>query len=73
VSLILWTLILVVPAQIRDLIMRADNHGERRDRGAVALLDVRNAPPRAGVPFGRRLIGAALLYGDGVITPAIRC
>ena len=73
VSLILWTLILVVSLKYAILIMRADNHGEGGIVALLALLDVRHAPPKSWraslLVVG--LIGAALLYGDGVITPAI--
>jgi KUP system potassium uptake protein len=53
--------------------MRADNRGEGGIIALLALLDVRNAPRgswRASLMIVG-LIGAALLYGDGVITPAI--
>jgi KUP system potassium uptake protein len=73
VSLILWTLILVVSLKYAILIMRADNNGEGGIIALLALLDVRRAPPkswRASLLIVG-LIGAALLYGDGVITPAI--
>jgi KUP system potassium uptake protein len=73
VSLILWTLILIVAVKYAILIMRADNHGEGGIVALLALLDVRNAPRgswRAPLLIVG-LIGAALLYGDGVITPAI--
>jgi len=73
VSLILWTLIVIVSLKYAILIMRADNHGEGGIVALLALLDVRNAPPktwRASLLIVG-LIGAALLYGDGVITPAI--
>ena len=72
-SLILWTLILIVSLKYAILIMRADNHGEGGIVALLALLDVRHAPRRSWraslLIIG--LIGAALLYGDGVITPAI--
>ena len=73
VSLILWTLILIVSFKYAILIMRADNHGEGGIVALLALLDVRHAPGkswRASLLIVG-LIGAALLYGDGVITPAI--
>src|SRR6516225_2332279 len=73
VSLILWTLILIVSFKYAILIMRADNHGEGGIVALLALLDVRRAPAkswRASLLIVG-LIGAALLYGDGVITPAI--
>jgi len=72
-SLILWTLILIISVKYALLIMRADNHGEGGVVALLALLDVRRAPQASGraslLIVG--LIGAALLYGDGVITPAI--
>jgi KUP system potassium uptake protein len=73
VSLILWSLILVVSLKYAILILRADNHGEGGIIALLALLNVRHAPPgswRASLLIVG-LIGAALLYGDGVITPAI--
>ena len=73
VSVILWSLILIVALKYAILILRADNHGEGGIVALLALLDVRQAPARSWraslLIIG--LIGAALLYGDGVITPAI--
>jgi KUP system potassium uptake protein len=72
-SLILWTLVLIVSLKYAILIMRADNHGEGGIVALLALLDVRHAPRgswRASL-LVIGLVGAALLYGDGVITPAI--
>ena len=72
-SLIFWALILVISIKYAILILRADNHGEGGIVAMLALLDARQAPPRSWraslLIVG--LIGAALLYGDGVITPAI--
>jgi len=72
-SLILWTLILIVSLKYAILMLRADNHGEGGIMALLALLDVRHAPQgtwrAALLVIG--LVGAALLYGDGVITPAI--
>ena len=73
VSVILWSLVLIVAFKYAILIMRADNRGEGGIVALLALLDVRNAPRgswRASLMIVG-LIGAALLYGDGVITPAI--
>src|SRR5438876_9710654 len=73
VSLILWALLLIVTLKYAILILRADNHGEGGIVALLALLDARRAPRgswRASLLIGG-LIGAALLYGDGVITPAI--
>jgi len=72
-SLVLWALIVIVSAKYAILIMRADNHGEGGIVAMLALLDVRHAPSgswRASLLIVG-LVGAALLYGDGVITPAI--
>ena len=73
VSLILWALLLIVGLKYAILILRADNHGEGGIVALLALLDARHAPRgswRAQLLIVG-LIGAALLYGDGVITPAI--
>ena len=73
VSLILWSLLLIVGLKYAILILRADNHGEGGIVALLALLDARHAPRgswRTSLLIVG-LIGAALLYGDGVITPAI--
>jgi KUP system potassium uptake protein len=73
VSVILWSLIVIVSFKYAILIMRADNRGEGGIIALLALLDVRRAPAgswRASLLIVG-LVGAALLYGDGVITPAI--
>ena len=73
VSVILWSLILVVSIKYAILIMRADNRGEGGIVAMLALLRAREARPgtwRAVLLVGG-LVGAALLYGDGAITPAI--
>src|SRR6516225_4191114 len=72
-SVMLWSLIVIVSFKYAILIMRADNRGEGGIIALLALLDVRHAPRgswRASLLIVG-LIGAALLYGDGVITPAI--
>lgn len=72
-SLIIWSLLLIVSLKYALLILRADNNGEGGVVAMLALLDARHAPPRtlrhALLIMG--LVGAALLYGDGAITPAI--
>ena len=73
VSLILWALILIISLKYAMLILRADNRGEGGIVALLALLSARNAKPgtwRAHL-LVVGLIGAALLYGDGAITPAI--
>jgi KUP system potassium uptake protein len=67
-SLLVWTLIITVSIKYCLLVMRADNHGEGGILALMALLK----PGRAhAVLVGCALFGAALIYGDGVITPAI--
>src|SRR5215218_1668950 len=73
VSLILWALILIISLKYALLILRADNRGEGGIVALLALLSARNAQPgtwRAQLLMVG-LVGAALLYGDGAITPAI--
>jgi KUP system potassium uptake protein len=73
VSLIFWALMAMVSLKYVVFVLRADNDGEG---GILALLSL-VAPERvangARIPFLVLLgiVGAALLYGDGVITPAI--
>lgn len=72
-SLILWSLIVVVTVKYLVIIMRADNRGEGGILALMALIRV----PAVAVAARRPLLvilglfGAALLYGDGMITPAI--
>jgi KUP system potassium uptake protein len=73
VSVILWSLIMIISVKYAILIMRAENRGEGGIVALLALLDARHAHPgswRASLLI-IGLVGAALLYGDGVITPAI--
>jgi KUP system potassium uptake protein len=67
-SLIVWALILVVTVKYLVLMLRLDNRGEG---GIMALLALILSTRRGPVLLGLGLFGAALLYGDGVITPAI--
>ena len=73
VSLIFWSLIIVISIKYAILIMRADNHGEGGILALLALVSPRRAKRNrwraAMVVIG--LVGATLLYGDGTITPAI--
>lgn len=69
-SLIIWALLITVSLKYCAFVMRADNHGEG---GILALMSL----VTAGSRDQRRLLvlcglfGAALLYGDGIITPSI--
>jgi KUP system potassium uptake protein len=72
-SLVFWALVVVVSVKYLLFVMRADNHGEG---GILALMALvagsgrsRKVNRRVLVMLG--LFGAALLYGDGMITPAI--
>ena len=68
-SLILWSLILIISVKYLILILRADNRGEG---GILALATLVNDVLRRGkFLFLLGLFGAALLYADGIITPAI--
>ncbi len=73
VSLILWALILIVSLKYALLILQADNRGEGGIVAMLALLSARHAAPGTWRAYLLiiGLIGAALLYGDGAITPAI--
>src|ERR1700685_4204923 len=73
-SLIFWSLILVVCVKYLGFIMRADHQGEGGTLAMLALIQTkRPARPTAapGPLILMVLFGSALLFGDGVITPAI--
>ena len=70
-SLVFWSLMMVVTVKYLAFIMRANNRGEGGIFALLALVP-KNAEFRfKGVLVLAALFGAALLYGDGVITPAI--
>ncbi|WP_244629536.1 potassium transporter Kup [Martelella limonii] len=72
-SMIVWSLVIVVSIKYLLIVMRADNHGEGGILALLALIQ----PWRGKASIGKKsllvigLFGAALLYGDGMITPAI--
>ena len=68
-SLIIWTLIIVTSIKYVTVAMRIDNDGEGGILALMSLLGVKRQHRPAIVAFG--LFGAALIYGDGAITPAI--
>jgi KUP system potassium uptake protein len=68
-SLIVWTLIAIVTIKYVTIAMRVDNDGEGGILALMALLGVKRQRRPAIVALG--LFGAALIYGDGAITPAI--
>lgn len=73
ISLILWSLMIVVTLKYVMLIMRADNDGEG---GVLALASLAHRTPgigrglKAAIGIGA-IIGLALFFGDGMLTPAI--
>jgi KUP system potassium uptake protein len=69
VSLLVWTLIVVTSVKYAGFAMRIDNDGEGGILALMALLGVRRYKRPLLVAIG--LFGAALIYGDGAITPAI--
>jgi len=70
-SLIVWSLVLVVTVKYLVFIMRANNRGEGGIFALLALVPSRLRVNRASVVALLVVVGAALLYGDGAITPAI--
>ena len=72
-SLIAWSLFIVVTLKYVIVIMRADNRGEGGILAltALALRAANRGTRAAGWIIAAGMIGAALFYGDGVITPAI--
>ena len=70
VSLITWALILIVTVKYVVFLMRADNKGEGGTLALMALAQ-RFVPRRSGWVLLLGMAGAALFYGDGIITPAM--
>jgi KUP system potassium uptake protein len=73
ISLFLWALILMVSVKYVAVLMRAGNRGEGGILALLALLlgESGSAPRRTGMFITLALIGTAMLYGDGIITPAV--
>ncbi len=72
-SLVFWALIVIISIKYLVFVMRADNRGEGGILALMALVPAPLREARAGhwVLVAIGLFGAALLYGDGMITPAI--
>ena len=73
ISLVFWSVTLIVSVKYVSIVMRADNHGEG---GVLALAALVRRMAGARSPVTKRVIllaivGASLFYGDSVITPAI--
>src|SRR3954453_18541408 len=73
ISLVVWAITIIVSIKYVTVIMRADNEGEG---GIMALIALVQSAPLKGRAASAALValgifGAALFYGDGMITPAI--
>lgn len=73
ISMVFWTITIIVCYGYASLMMRADNEGEGGILSLVALIRHRlpTRPRLLGVIMIMGIIGASLFYGDSVITPAI--
>lgn len=73
-SLMFWSLVMIVGLKYLTFVFRANNHGEGGEIALIALIRGKNGPSenrrRLGV-IALGLFAACLLYGDGMITPAI--
>ncbi|MFM2182605.1 MAG: hypothetical protein RJB61_899 [Actinomycetota bacterium] len=71
-SLAFWSLLVIISLKYVAFVMRADNKGEGGILALTSLVMKRhNHVAKAGVLVGLGVFGTALLYGDGIITPAI--
>jgi len=81
-SLIFWALLIVVTLKYLSYVMRADNKGEGGELALMSLAHPKEQQRTAGISSAKEtkssralvyigLFGASLLYGDGIITPAI--
>ena len=72
-SLVLWSLIIVVSIKYVVFVMRADNRGEGGIMAliALALREAGNNPKRQRMIMLIGILGACMFYGDGMVTPAI--
>jgi len=70
-SLVFWSLLIVVTVKYVLLILRADNHGEGGIMALVALIERSIPGKRKGILVLVGILGASLFYGDGMLTPAI--
>ncbi len=70
-SLIFWTLLVTISIKYCLFVMRADNRGEGGILALMSLVGANSFAPKFKLLTCMGLLGAALIYGDGVITPAI--
>ncbi|MBV9921098.1 MAG: KUP/HAK/KT family potassium transporter, partial [Pseudonocardia sp.] len=73
ISLVFWSITIIVSIKYVTVIMRADNEGEGGIMALIALVQSALSPRRTrrAVLVALGIFGAALFYGDGMITPAI--
>ncbi|MDN5606127.1 MAG: KUP/HAK/KT family potassium transporter, partial [Kocuria sp.] len=73
ISMVIWSLLLIVTLAYIGFILRADNHGEGGILSLAALIrhKLGKTSHRAGAAVILAIIGASLFYGDSLITPAI--
>ncbi|HEX4982049.1 MAG TPA: potassium transporter Kup [Ilumatobacteraceae bacterium] len=73
-SVVFWSLVIIISVKYLALVMRADNRGEGGILALTALVMPRHGVAATGITAGvitLGVFGTALLYGDGLITPAI--
>ena len=70
-SLLLWSILIVVTLKYVMFVMRADNRGEGGILSLLALAAQTSGGKASGLAVTLGLLGAALFFGDGIITPAI--
>lgn len=70
-SLLIWTLLITVSVKYCLLVMRADNRGEGGILALMSLVGANSLRRGSRLLTTLGLLGAALIYGDGIITPAI--
>src|SRR5215831_18598008 len=68
-SLVVWTLLITTSLKYVAIVMRADNDGEGGILALMSLIGIRHGERPFVIALG--IVGAAMLYGDGAITPAI--
>ena len=69
-SLIIWSLTIIVTVKYINFVLRANNRGEG---GVLSLMALARGsfPTRSAIILGVGIVGASLFFGDAVITPAI--
>ena len=70
-SLVFWTLIVTISIKYCLFVLRADNRGEGGILALMSAIGANGFTPGLRILTGMGLLGAALIYGDGAITPAI--